>query len=249
MPTAAVTTNAVPTPAAPTGPPASGTTAPVPGAVLYQTTLSYETRADKARYIAGKYASILRGSVLDVGCGEAPLRALVGSPGRYLGVDIDGQHADIALDLDDAVRRRRGLPVEDRSFDTVVCTDVLEHLEHAHEVFDELCRVARDRVIVSLPNPLLSLLLGLVAGSHGRMKFYGLPLDPPQDRHRWFFSYDEAVNFVTQRAGRHGFFPEQIDAENRAVVSWRTPDGRELLDGPAIRNGTMWGVLRRSESA
>lgn len=217
--------------------------------VLYRTDRVYATRHDKARYIADKYASILRGSVLDVGCGDAPLRDLVGTPSGYLGIDFSGQGADIAVDLDDAARRGRGLPVDTRSFDTVICTDVLEHLEHAHAIFDELCRAARERIIISLPNPLLSLLLGLLDGSRGRMKFYGMPLDPPEDRHRWFFSYDEAVAFVTQRGARHGFFPEQIDPENRAMVSWRTPDGRELLDSPAIRNGTMWAVLRRTEGA
>ncbi len=225
-------------------------TAPAPVAVVaYRTTRSYSTREDKAHYIADKYAPLLRGSVLDVGCGTAPLRPLVATPARYLGIDINAHAADIGLDLDDAARRGRGLPLDNASFDTVICTDVLEHLEHAHAIFDELCRVAAHHVIISLPNPLLSLLLGMLDGSRGRMKFYGLPLDPPEDRHRWFFNFDEAVAFVTQRGARHGFEAEQIDAENRANVSWRTADGRELLDGTAFRNGTMWAVLRRTEAA
>jgi SAM-dependent methyltransferase len=216
---------------------------------LYRTTRAYATRADKALYIADKYASILRGSVLDVGCGDAPLRTLVADPTRYIGIDFSGAAADIVLDLDHAARTGAGLPIESTSVDTVVCTDVLEHLEHAHAIFDELCRVARERVIVSLPNPLLSLLLGLLAGSGGRTKYYGLPVDPPLDRHRWFFHFDDAVAFVSTRGARNGFTPEQIDAENRAAPSWRGLDGRELLALEAVRNGTMWAVLRRTEAA
>lgn len=239
----------------PTAQPSSntGTTPNVPPAAaappLYQTTRAYATREDKALYIADKYAPILRGSVLDVGCDTARLRACIADPSRYLGIDISGPAADIRLDLDDAARRGKGLPLDSRSFDTVVCTDVLEHLEHAHAIFDELCRVARERVLVSLPNPLLSMLLGIQSGSRGRNKYYGLPVDRPEDRHRWFFNFEEAVAFVTQRGARLGFTPEQVDAENRSGISWRGADGRELMDNHTVRNGTMWAVLRRAEAA
>jgi hypothetical protein len=206
----------------------------------YRSSVPYSDRAGKAAYIADKYAPVLGGSVLDVGCDEAPLRALVGRPGDYVGVDICA-NADLRLDLD-----REDLPFADRSFDTVVCTDVLEHLERCHAVFDELCRVARGHVLASLPNPLRVLLDSLATGGSGKIKYYGLPLDRPPDRHRWFFGHEEAVAFLTGRAQRNGFVVEQLDAEDGPTPCWRGKDGADLLDIDNARGGTIWCLLRRA---
>lgn len=205
----------------------------------YHTDFRYTDRATKARYIALKYAPILRGSVLDVGCDAAPLRALIPESARYVGVDLCPT-ADVVLDLD-----RQDLPFPDRSFDTVVCTDVLEHLDRCHAVFDQLCRVAKDRVIVSLPNPLRNLLDAIKNGSAGRLKYYGLPLDRPPDRHRWFFGAAEAQAFIRHRAQVAGFGVEQLDFENEGSFTWSDRSGRNMLDDPNARLGTLWSVLRR----
>lgn len=206
----------------------------------YHTDIRYTDRAGKARYIASKYASILGGDVLDVGCDERQLASHLPPGGRYIGVDINPR-ADIRLDLD-----RDPLPFPDASFDTVLCTDVLEHLEHCHSVFDELCRVSRSRVIVSLPNCVRSLVMGLFEGSQGRLKYYGLPLDVPKDRHRWFFGYEEAVAFVTARGQRNGFEVEHVEPEDVSCYYWLGRDGKDVLDHANITHGTMWAVLRRT---
>lgn len=205
----------------------------------FQTAVTYHDRATKAGYIADKYQSILGGTVLDVGCDAARLRSLVPRPGSYVGVDIRPD-ADLIVDLD-----HEDLPLTDRSFDTVVCTDVLEHLERCHAVFDELCRVAGENVIVSLPNPLRCLMTAIAEGSGGRAKFYGLPVDPPADRHRWFFGHDEAVEFLTERGRRRGFVVEQMDSEPGGCPSWRDRAGENLLGSDNVRAGTLWCVLRR----
>ena len=36
--------------------------------------------------------------------------------------------------------------------DCVVCTDVLEHVNNLHEVFEELIRITKRYVIISVPN-------------------------------------------------------------------------------------------------
>lgn len=223
---------------------ASGVLVPGP----YHAPGGYTDRATKARYIARKYAAILGGRVLDVGCDEAPLRGLVGDPGAYVGVDLNPA-ADVRVNLDrDAREDGTILPFPGASFDTVVCTDVLEHLERAHAVFDELCRVSCDRVIVSLPNPIAAFLEGLASGSGGRIKYYGLPAEAPADRHRWFFGFEEAAAFVRDRGARRGFEIEQLDAEKHGAMERlaREPGIGALVDHPNVRHGTMWCVLRRA---
>lgn len=208
----------------------------------YRTSLRYTDRAGKALYIADKYAPILIGSVLDVGCDAAPLRRLVHEPGKYVGVDFQ-PGADVVVDLD-----KEDLPFADRQFDTVLCTDVLEHLERCHAVMDGLCRVARRHVIVSLPNPLRNLMLGLYYdGSGGRLKYYGLPVERPADRHRWFFGREEASDFLRERAGKNGFEVEQLDSEDGPCPVWRDEQGRNVLDHPNLKGGTIWCVLRRGD--
>lgn len=231
-----------------TGKSAGPTAGPSAGLVAgpYSTPYRYTDRPTKAVYISKKYASILGGSVLDVGCDAAPLRHLIRRQDEYVGVDMRPD-ADIVLNLDHDTREDGTiLPFADRSFDTVLCTDVLEHLERCHAVFDEVCRVAKDRVIVSLPNPLGNMIEALKQGSKGRMKYYGLPVDPPADRHRWFFGFEEAAAFMAGRGRKNGFGVEQLDIEYTQDHYWYVePDCRDVLDSLNVKAGTSWCVLRR----
>ena len=222
----------------------AGTSALVPGP--YSTPYRYTDRATKAVYIWKKYSEALRGSVLDVGCDAAPLRHLVSRQDEYVGVDMRPD-ADIVLNLDHDTRPDGTiLPFADRSFDTVLCTDVLEHVDRCHRVFDELCRVSRDRVIVSLPNPLGNMIESLKKGTNGRMKYYGLPVEPPADRHRWFFGFEEAAEFMKGRGAKNQFAVEQLDIECTQDHYWYVgPACRDVLNSLNVRAGTSWCVLRR----
>ena len=44
------------------------------------------------------------------------------------------------------------LPYKDNSFDLLICSEVLEHLEHPEEALKELHRVTKKYVIFSVPN-------------------------------------------------------------------------------------------------
>jgi 2-polyprenyl-3-methyl-5-hydroxy-6-metoxy-1,4-benzoquinol methylase len=211
-------------------------------AVKYSTGLTYTDRTTKAAYVASKYASILHGSVLDVGCDQKQLLRAIGSCGRYVGVDVDAG-ADVVLNLD-----REELPFESGSFDTVVCADVLEHLDRVHAVFDRLCRVARRHVVVSLPNPVRTLMLAMLEGSQGRLKFYGLPVEEPRDRHRWFFGHEEAVEFLTERGRRNGMAVEQMDVSEKGLPPITGPAGGPIAESPNAQMGTLWCVLERTGS-
>ena len=208
--------------------------------VKYQTRLTYTDRPTKAAWIADKYREILSGHVLDVGCDQKHLAKHLPAGARYLGVDM-GPPADVVVNLD-----RQELPFEARSFDTVLCADVLEHLDRLHDVFDRLCSIARGHVIIALPNPLRNMLLALHEGTKGvALKYYGLPLEPPPDRHRWFFGYEEAERFLRERGRRNGFAVEQVEPEERGVPALTNAKGVNVIDSPNATFGTIWCVLKR----
>jgi|GEM_PF-253424 len=206
----------------------------------------YTDRDSKARAIAARFAPILSGSVLDVGCDQARLRQLVACPQRYTGVDMTPGAADVVLDLDSAGGL---LPFDDGSFDAAVCTDVLEHLERCHTVIDELCRVSKRWALVSLPNPLRSLIDALLDRNYCDWKHYGLPSERPVDRHRWFFSAAGAERFVRDAATRNGFTIAELIFESVGAYDARDNQGRQFLDEPAVARGTLWAVLERSDNA
>ncbi len=100
------------------------------------------------------------GCVLDVGCGAGGVAAEIRRRGvqRLVGIERDAAAAAAARSIcdevvvDDAPAAVRTLP--DRSFDTVVCYDLLEHLYDPAAVLRDLHRVvvAGGRLHVSVPN-------------------------------------------------------------------------------------------------
>ena len=57
-------------------------------------------------------------------------------------------------------------------------------------------RVSRGCIILSLPNNWANARRPIARG-RGAIGHYGLPLEPPVDRHKWFFSLAEARQFQT----------------------------------------------------
>ncbi len=137
--------------------------------------------------------------MLDVGCRSGNLhRVLSSSDVKYCGLDLYPPASVIG-------HLGSGLPFAQESFDTVVALDVLEHTDDIYRSFGELCRVAQGYVVVTLPNALeitkrLKFLLGHSLGGK-----YGLPTEPPRDRHRWLFSLAEAIEFCRARTKQYGF--------------------------------------------
>lgn len=173
---------------------------------------SYDSRMARNRFIAEMFQEFLKASVVNIGGGgEKQLLQHIG-PTQYLEIDIAGC-PDMLVDLD----KDYPLPVQDDFAETVVCTDVLEHLEEFHRVFGELLRISRRYVIISVPNALTDVLpyfsrkiyrgeSGCAGQEVGMFaKFYGLPLCKPLDRHRWFFSYTEAESFFRASEKKYNY--------------------------------------------
>jgi SAM-dependent methyltransferase len=86
----------------------------------------------------------MKGSVLDVGCGEMPFRGLLPEAARYTGLDVPaagdfgmGRHPEI-VDFDGVT-----IPFPDASQDHILCTEVLEHVEDPVALIAEMHRVLR----------------------------------------------------------------------------------------------------------
>lgn len=205
---------------------------------------TFRERRDRSVYVAQRFSGYLGEAVLDVGCYEAPLRALIGRE-RYLGVDIAGS-PDLVIDLDTP----HSLPFGDNTFASVLCIEVLEHLDHLHHVFDELVRVSSRHVIVSLPNCWRDARRPIERGK-GAFAHYGLPPERPLDRHKWFFGYAEGRDFLLAAAARHGLEVLEIfgTEQHRNVLlrAWR----RLRYPGVRYHNRyvqTVWAVMRKPAS-
>jgi len=207
--------------------------------MLFQTDFVYTDRTSKAKYVWLKYHSILTGSILDVGADECHLKSHLPPEVSYWGIGL-GDKTDQQVNLE-----TEKIPFADRSFDCVICLDVLEHLDNIHSVFDEICRVTKHYAIISLPNPWGSFLNTLTHGDYkpGKpMKFYGLPSEPPEDRHKWFFSHDEAKTFMLDRSQKNNMIIVQMDYEiwgNPNQIQQFRPD----IDRLNFSAGPLWTVI------
>lgn len=110
---------------------------------------------DAARFrSAARLLPPVPATVLDVGCGVGVLSDwLAGRGYAVTGVDTDEALME-RMETPHRVASIDALPFEDRSFDAVVASEVLEHLPV--EVFErsrgEMARVARTAIVVTVPN-------------------------------------------------------------------------------------------------
>ena len=171
----------------------------------------YRNRRMRNEFIGRELKAYIGKSVLNVGgTGKRLLAEYLDNGVKYHEIDIVGE-PDIILDLE----KELPIPVENGSYSTVICTDVLEHLDNFHSVFDELLRIASQYIIISLPcavpqsrDYIFNKLYRDGGGENRRkfgrnLKYYGLPFEKPSDRHKWFFSYGEAKEFVEYQSQKN----------------------------------------------
>ncbi len=116
-------------------------------------------------------------SLLDVGCGEGVLthewaQRLAGR--RVVGIDLDDPalHAEwqrrAAPNLEYRVTRAERLPFADGEFDLATAIEVLEHVPDPERSLQEMVRVARRHLLVSVPREPLWRALNLARGAYVR---------------------------------------------------------------------------------
>jgi hypothetical protein len=179
-------------------------------------TPNYATRSERYEYfsklISKKFPEVKK--ILNIGGGgKRHLKKFLDNEIETFEVDIVGDN-DLNINLDKICR----LPLNDNQFDTVIALDVLEHLENFHIILDEMKRVTSSLIFLSLPN-CSELFLNIIFNKKRfnekegyYMKYYGLPIKYPEDRHRWFctikdyeiffFNYSKInnleVNFISR---------------------------------------------------
>ena len=104
------------------------------------------------RALAAAVAAHARGRLIDIGCGVKPYREMLAPHvSEHVGVDhVDTQHDASNVDLFGTAYE---IPTEDATFDTALCTAVLEHLEEPERAIRECFRVLKPggRAIYTVP--------------------------------------------------------------------------------------------------
>jgi 2-polyprenyl-3-methyl-5-hydroxy-6-metoxy-1,4-benzoquinol methylase len=116
---------------------------------------------DKYQHRYSKLANLSYGKTLEVGPGQGAFMLILLNQGiDVIGLDISEQCIRAANDM----FRLNGigttihhgtiyhLPFEDNSFDTVVCSECLEHLKWPLNAMRELARVTRKHLYTTVPN-------------------------------------------------------------------------------------------------
>lgn len=98
-------------------------------------------------------------TILDAGCGEGFTMNKLSKSGvgkKIEGVEYSKEAITLGKKIFPNLIFKEGsayeLPYKDNSFDLVVCTEVLEHLDQPAKVLSEVLRTSRKYVLISVPN-------------------------------------------------------------------------------------------------
>jgi len=98
-----------------------------------------------------KIDKLARGNVLDIGCGSRPFyKSIKNQINSYTGIDLINEKDLKKIDVQAVAD---SLPFRNNSFDFIIFTQVIEHLEEPSQALDEAFRVLRKsgKVILAWP--------------------------------------------------------------------------------------------------
>lgn len=114
------------------------------------------------QYLTDHATCYARGDLLDVGCGDKPYREVFKSVTRYVGTDheseVDARRINV-LERNESIdvfADAEDLPFPSESFDTVLATQLVEHLPHPAVFVSEAARVLRKEGHLILTFPMVN---------------------------------------------------------------------------------------------
>jgi 2-polyprenyl-3-methyl-5-hydroxy-6-metoxy-1,4-benzoquinol methylase len=113
-------------------------------------------------------------SLLDVGCGEGVLIQEWAQrlEGRVVGIDLEDDTIQAewakrqAPNLEYRIMKAENLPFADDEFDVATAIEVLEHVPDPEHTVEEMARVAKGHLIVSVPREPLWRMLNMARGAY-----------------------------------------------------------------------------------
>lgn len=99
-----------------------------------------------------RLAPQLKGRLLDFGCGRKPYENLF-TADEYVGVDMQQTGHDHSLSKVDVYYDGRNLPFPDASFDSLFCSEVMEHVFEPDAILQEVNRVLKPgaKALITVP--------------------------------------------------------------------------------------------------
>lgn len=112
-------------------------------------------------------------TVLDVGCGEGFTLEMLRTNGvgeSLEGVDFLDRAIELGKKEHPKLKLKQGtiydLDYKDNTFDLVICSEVLEHVEHPEKALQELVRVTKKNLLLSVPNEPIFMLGNFLRGKN-----------------------------------------------------------------------------------
>lgn len=117
----------------------------------YYLEINQETFSDKLIDFCQQHAGK---RILDFGCATGNYCLQLRRFGfEYIGVDINKEYIKIAQSKDvEAYLIKDKLPFSDKSFDTVVMFELLEHVHNPDKILKEAERVAKKNILITVPD-------------------------------------------------------------------------------------------------
>ncbi len=184
-----------------------------------------------------KWAPSLKGKLLDFGCGSKPYRSLFNVE-EYIGLDFQKTGHDHTGEEIDIFYDGKTIPFPDEYFDSILCSEVAEHLFNLPDVLNEMRRVLKKNGTILMTCP-------FVWNEH----------EAPYDYARYtrFALADimEKNGFILAQFEKRGTFVEAItQMKVNYFNSWASPGLYKLsLPGRFLLRSTIsimnaWGSLK-----